>query len=693
MAKSNRQRKQERTRRQVAAAQRKAASERRRLLDAAPREAEQRLARVYDPQTPPDELATLLAEQYAGGPVLPGMAALLHDKGHSIPKLQAVAAGVAEALPGSLTALTFAALVAHEAGDHAEARQQIDAALDLADDRGDIQRVTRHLLFHGRVSDVMELTRARLRESPDDLAAAEAYALAIEDAHQNLAAKDGRDCPCGSGRDWAECCAPRERAALDQFAADRGALYEFRAAITEWLPRSSYADAVANHVAEWDDPDPDLAEPNTRGLNLMAMEHALLLARRNPDVDDDLDNPLTAFADDPRTSPEFARRARDWRGHVHYGLWRVDDRVASPGLWCTEVVTGITRYVAFAPEQIERLPRWSVLLTAVVPVDGVWRSTGAAMHLSPTEADALCEVVLSATEAVAHEVIGDRRRRRSGTRMRRSAPYGRAEPHTVLADLTDECDEGTAHLVNLVTGSLLPRLVDEIRSIRQQAPQLTNTDGDRLCLLRARVKVHDGAAVARRLQGHRDFTTADDPGELTWWGKAVPAAQQAAMRAEVMASLQAEGGDPAELVTDGPQRWVRGSIRCSGDELQVEVNSRERLARLLDVLREVGGDPAVVDEWRVDPEQDLPWPPAPSPAFAVPRQSAVPPGERWERHWLDEPVPALLGRTPRQAASGAERARLETLLREFEYHADVSGGSAAGVDWIREQLGMPADGW
>jgi len=687
VAKSNRQRKQDRTRRQAAAARRKAVAERRRLLDSVVREVEQRLARVYDPQTPADELATLLAEQYAGDPVPPGMVALLHDKGHSIRKLHEVAAAVDAARRGSLTALTFAASVAHLVGDHTKARRQIDAALDAADDRGDVEGVTRHLLFHGRVADAIELAQARLRKSPDDRAAAETYALAIEDAHGNLAARDPRPCPCASGRDWAACCAPRERAALDQFA-DRGGLYELRAAMTEWVQTSPYADPVANHVAEWWDDDADVGEPRARALSLMAVEHALLLAHRDPDADDDADNPLTAFADDPRTAPELARRARDWRGHVHYGLWRVEDLAASPGVWCTEIVAGITRYVAFAPEQIERLARWSVLLTAVVPVDGVWRATGAAMQLSPTEADGLCELVLSAIEAVAREVTGDRRRRTTD----RPAPFGQAEPHTVLAGLSDECDEGTAHLVNLVTGIMLPRLAKEIRSVRLQVPQLTNTDGNRLCLLRARIKVHDGAAVTSRLQGHRDFTPTDDPGELTWWGKTIPAAQQAAMRAEVLASLQAEGGDP-DLVTDPPQRWVRGSLRCSGDELQVEVNSRERLARLLDVLREVGGDPVVVDEWRVDPEQDLPWPPAPSLASAVPRRSAVPAGESWERHWLDEPVPALLGRTPRQAAAGPERPRLETLLREFEYHAEANGRSAPEVDWLREQLDMPADGW
>jgi hypothetical protein len=64
------------------------------------------------------------------------------------------------------------------------------------------------------------------------------------------------------------------------------------------------------------------------------------------------------------------------------------------------------------------------------------------------------------------------------------------------------------------------------------------------------------------------------------------------------------------------------------------------------------------------------------------------------RFWLDEKVPALSGRAPRQAARGPERPYLEAMLRQFEYEADLlAADGKAGVDtaWLREQLDMPSD--
>jgi hypothetical protein len=64
------------------------------------------------------------------------------------------------------------------------------------------------------------------------------------------------------------------------------------------------------------------------------------------------------------------------------------------------------------------------------------------------------------------------------------------------------------------------------------------------------------------------------------------------------------------------------------------------------------------------------------------------------KFWLDEKVPALSGRTPRQAARGRERPYLEAMLRQFEYEADllaVDGKTGIDTAWLREQLDTPGD--
>jgi hypothetical protein len=64
---------------------------------------------------------------------------------------------------------------------------------------------------------------------------------------------------------------------------------------------------------------------------------------------------------------------------------------------------------------------------------------------------------------------------------------------------------------------------------------------------------------------------------------------------------------------------------------------------------------------------------------------------QWAEKWVDESVPALQGRSPRQAVSDAEgRRQVEVLLREFEYHeAKLPPAQAFDMNEIRRELGLP----
>jgi hypothetical protein len=431
-------------------------------------------------------------------------------------------------------------------------------------------------------------------------------------------------------------------------------------------------------------------------IERLAIEHAWTAAGV-PDPDDDWDddedgrdNVLTALASDPATAPEIAARAKAWREHVRYGLWQVPDPVPAPGLWCMELCTGHELYVAFAPEQIEQLARWSVLVGAVVPIDGAWRATGAMVRVSPQEADALCESIKAATETVVGGLTG-RRSKRAGNRLRGPAPFGRAAPHNVYAYEQEPASPAVAALISTVTGVMLSRLVGEVHASRARPPSLQNTDGDPLCMIKARVAVRDAADVMARLAAHPDFDAQpEDASQLTWLGHEVPAAQRKAMLAEAVAQLQAQGHTDIDPGPADANRWVRGLVQIQDEELAVEVNSQQRLAGIVAVLDEIGAEPAIVEESRVDPGLDLPWS-----GGQVPMGGGLAsPEEGWERQWLDEPVPALLGRTPRQAARSAEQPRLEALLRQLEHDADLlaqTGQRGADVEWLREHLDMPTD--
>jgi hypothetical protein len=109
-------------------------------------------------------------------------------------------------------------------------------------------------------------------------------------------------------------------------------------------------------------------------------------------------------------------------------------------------------------------------------------------------------------------------------------------------------------------------------------------------------------------------------------------------------------------------------LRVRGREVTVEVNSQQRLTRLLGILRNVGADPVITSEKRIDPAMDFAW----ASGQRASEGGAAAAAEGWEKFWLDEKVPALLGRTPRQAARGRERPYLEAMLRQFEYEAGLA---------------------
>ena len=252
------------------------------------------------------------------------------------------------------------------------------------------------------------------------------------------------------------------------------------------MPRSPYAAPVAEQVQEWLDtaapdratahaPDSDLSGHDNQLVRL-AIEHALVAGSRS---DDPADCALAAFAADPDTAPELAAHARSWFEHARYGLWQISDPQPKPGLWCRDVLTGTLIYAQFAPEQVERMPRWATLLGLLVPVDGVWSSAGAAIQLSPAEADAVYETIRAGAESIVYAELGERRARKSQRRMHRPIPFGQADPHAVLGELDDPSPPVVASLLSTITGVLLPRILADYATTVLPRPGCTTPTASR----------------------------------------------------------------------------------------------------------------------------------------------------------------------------------------------------------------------
>jgi len=103
----------------------------------------------------------------------------------------------------------------------------------------------------------------------------------------------------------------------------------------------------------------------------------------------------------------------------------------------------------------------------------------------------------------------------------------------------------------------------------------------------------------------------------------------------------------------------------------------------------------VEDPWRKLGAERGSRPPTRSAPAVPPEVEAHMLGKVLHRHfteWLDQPVPALDGRTPRAAARDAQlRPKLIQLLREMENHQDHArreGRAWYDIGWMWKELGI-----
>ena len=170
----------------------------------------------------------------------------------------------------------------------------------------------------------------------------------------------------------------------------------------------------------------------------------------------------------------------------------------------------------------------------------------------------------------------------------------------------------------------------------------------------------------------------------------------------------------AELEDDGPDRLIalheledeelviRGSVDRRRDRWTVETNSIERLRDLQrQVLAAAPGARLVSEssvpmdrllaEHQSDPDTTT-EPPALPPPGLPPQQVATLLDQVMREHelrWLDQRIPALGDRTPRQAVAegGGALAELRALLDDMEWRADTAGGGMNAAR-VRRDLGL-----
>jgi hypothetical protein len=155
----------------------------------------------------------------------------------------------------------------------------------------------------------------------------------------------------------------------------------------------------------------------------------------------------------------------------------------------------------------------------------------------------------------------------------------------------------------------------------------------------ARLRVADPARLAEALDDEYDRDDDEPDGTLAWF---------------------------EHVITHGVER-IRANIELSGDELHVHANSEARFDRVLATIGKLDPSATVLHEAR-DPAGDVRaverlaargaaapatfLDPAADPALAAALDEMT---RNYEAAWLDEPIPALAGHTPRECSQDPTR--------------------------------------
>lgn len=219
-------------------------------------------------------------------------------------------------------------------------------------------------------------------------------------------------------------------------------------------------------------------------------------------------------------------------------------------------------------------------------------------------------------------------------------------------------------LIELLDNEPDPATLVEQLSRRFAPPRLTNTEGEPTVLCEATVRVGPGIEAALD-------EIYDRPDESPLWLE--------------------------HVVTHGMRR-VRATLELDGDALRVRTNSEQRMDRVLAALAALDPEVEVLDDARVSVPtvreatalaERMPQTGEGMLDPADPQVSAALTEfiREYETKWLDEPIPALDGHTPRQAADDpTRRDDLIRLLNTFPVGEAARGGMDS--DRLRAALGL-----
>ena len=272
-------------------------------------------------------------------------------------------------------------------------------------------------------------------------------------------------------------------------------------------------------------------------------------------------------------------------------------------------------------------------------------------------------------------------------------PHDEPELLAELRRLTGADDNGADPTVAFRNGALeLMRFKPSSWSV---SPSFFTPEGDPMADSQATWRVSEPTVARDRLRVFGNLLP-DEPPEIEitvrrdrLLTKDRPALPQGAL------VIEAERLDDRDSIPIA-RLWLEGSELCA------EAMSEERLDLAIEVVDTDFGDVAELVERDVTPIEER---------LEERRESGADPADETPtdlspaqeqrllrgfmtdrmRRWLDEPLPALDGETPREAVAGERRDDVVRLVRGLENHADRTqrrGQPGAEVSWLRTELAI-----
>ena len=228
-------------------------------------------------------------------------------------------------------------------------------------------------------------------------------------------------------------------------------------------------------------------------------------------------------------------------------------------------------------------------------------------------------------------------------------------------------------LIELLDSEPDPEDVVAFLSRRLAPPRLANTEGHSLVMCEAELHTADPSALAAGFDDHyrREDTDEDESSGSSW----------------------------VELTEIDGMDGLRASLRLEGHRLIIDTNSEERLDAILAIVRSIEPAIALVSQRKepVPTVRDAARLAEALPAEAMEesarlndlpevRAAVAEHMRRYEKQWLDLPVPALDGRTPREAV--ADPTRRDDVRRLLASFPDTDDPTAMSPNRLRTALGL-----